>query len=517
MPIKVFVLFMRSKSWLKYTLFQNHKICRCYNEIMFLDVLAQAAREKCGLTREDPLLVGVSGGVDSLALLVGLDELGYSLVVAHLDHGLRPESAEDAGYVSALTEKRGLSFVSARVDVGRYAADQGLSIEEAAREARYRFLFDQARRVNAQAVAVAHHADDQVETVLMHFLRGAGLPGLSGMDPRRTLAAYESEIPLVRPLLEVWREEIEVYVAEAGLEPRMDISNRDTTYFRNRLRHVLLPELETYNPQIRQVLMRMSKVLGEEDRTLRALAAEGWEVCFIKESVERVQLDGSAFRALPTALQRRVLRRAIDRLRPTLRDIGFDTVERGLAFIQAPSESGEIDLAARLNLAVIGDRLIVKTWEADLPDWEKPLLVSKDQTVALAPGEAAPLRHGWRIEAEVITELPEDLLGAVGEIGPMEAWLDADMLSLPLLVRGRKPGERWQPLGMRGHTQSLQDFFINEKVPTHLRDVWPLVCSGDEAAWVAGLRPSEGFKVQAGTQKVMHLRLVQDGGRKSVS
>ena len=161
--------------------------------------------------------------------------------------------------------------------------------------------------------------------------------------------------------------------------------------------------------------------------------------------------------------------------------------------------------------------MIVKTWETNLPDWGKPLLVSEDQPVTLAPGGAAPLRHGWRLEAEEITELPEDLLGAVGEMGPMEAWLDADKLSTPLVVRGRQPGERWQPLGMAGHTQSLQDFFINEKVPAHLRDVWPLVCSGDLVAWAVGLRPSEAFKVQAGTQRVMHLRVVQDVGKKSVN
>jgi tRNA(Ile)-lysidine synthase len=476
---------------------------------MFLDVLSQAASEKCGLTHDAPLLVGVSGGADSLALLIGLKKLGYSLIAAHLDHRLRPESGEDAAFVKNLVEGLGLPFVSARVDVREIAEGQGQSIEEAAREARYQFLFDQARRYGAQGVAVAHHADDQVETVLMHFLRGAGLPGLSGMAYRRTLASWDPNIPLVRPLLEIWREEIEAFVEEVGVVPRVDASNRDQTFFRNRLRHSLLPELESYNPQIRQVLWRMSEVLAEEDHTLESLTGEAWRACIIKESPDRVQLRLAAFRALSTAIQRRVLRRAIAHLRPGLRDIGFEAVERGLALIEAPPESREIDLVARLNLAAIGDRLILKTWEADLPDWDKPLLISASQESILAPGEPALLRHGWRIEVDLVSELPEEPLVKAGEMGPKEAWLDADKLDSPLTIRGRRAGERWQPLGMAGHTQSLQDFFINEKVPAHLREVWPLVCSGGKVAWVVGLRPSELFKVGKDTQRVLHLRVLR--------
>ncbi len=494
---------------MKYTLFQMPQICRCYNETMFLDVLAQAAEEKCRLSRQGPLVVGVSGGADSLALLIGLEKLNYDLIVAHLDHGLRPESSEDAAFVEALAGVRRLPFVCTRVDVRGHAEEQGQSIEEAAREARYRFLFDQARRHQAQAVAVAHHADDQVETVLMHFLRGAGLPGLSGMAYRRILPSYDPEIPLVRPLLGVWREEIEAFLAGTGLNPRVDASNRDRTFFRNRLRHALLPELATYNPQVRKVIQRMAEVLGEEDRFLDALAVEAWKDCFVMEAPGSVQLDIEAFRSAPIALQRRVLRRAIDRLRPALRDIGFETVERGLAFVAEPPESKVIDLAARLNLAVVGDRLIVKTWSAELPDWGQPLLISADQESTLAPGAPVLLRHGWRIEAEMLSNLPGDLLSAVGELPPLETWLDADRLARPLVVRGRKPGERWRPLGMGGHSQSLQDFFINAKAPAHLRDLWPLVCSEGQVAWVAGLRPSEAFKLKADTQQVLHLRVVK--------
>ena len=476
---------------------------------MFLNVLAATAEEQCGLIKDRPLVVGVSGGADSLALMLGLQALGYDLVVVHLDHGLRTESAADADYVAELAAARGLRCVRNRVAVGQGLAEGGGSLEEVAREARYRFLFDLARREGAQAVAVGHHADDQVETVLMHFLRGAALPGLSGMPYRRRLPAWDEHIPLVRPLLGMRREEIESFVATQGVDVREDLSNRDTTYFRNRLRHELIPELETYNPGFRQVVWRMADVLGEEDRYLDELTDEAWMACQKAEGDGRVEIYLCIFRELPRALRRRVLRRAIACLRPNLRDVGFEAIERGLAFAAEPTERGEIDLAARLNLAVVGEVLIVKTWEVALPEWDQPLLLAEGVQAVLDIEHPVQLAHGWRLTAEVVEEAVEDIPGKFARMDPNQAWLDLDTLSLPLSVRGRRPGEGWQPLGMDGHTQSLSDFFINQKIPAHWRDRWPLVCSGEMVAWVARMRPSEAFKVRKNTQRFLHLQLQQ--------
>ncbi len=322
---------------------------------MFLNPLEKTAQTKCGLTNENPILVGVSGGADSLALMHGLHRLGYPLVIAHLDHALRAESAADAVFVRQKAESLGLTFIEKRVDVGAFAESEHFSIEEAARTVRYRFLFSTARDLGAQAVAVAHHADDQVETVLMHFLRGAALSGLSGMKYRSVMPVWDDEIPLVRPLLDLWREDIEAYLSEIGWQAREDLTNRDTTYFRNSLRHELIPELEGYNPQFKEVLWRMANVLGEEDRYLTDLAEQAWESCLIVRTQERVDLDREVFLSLDKALQRRLLRKALGLLRPDLRDMGFEVVERGLAFVETPSESGEIDLVSQLNLGVIKD------------------------------------------------------------------------------------------------------------------------------------------------------------------
>lgn len=477
--------------------------------IMFLDDLERAALEKCGLNKKQSLVVGVSGGADSLALMHGLHELGFNLIIAHLDHALRPESPQEADFVRDLAESCDLPFIYKWMDVAEVADEAGQSLEEAARECRYRFLFEEARLHQTQAVAVAHHADDQVETVLMHFLRGAALPGLSGMAYRQVIESWDKDIPVVRPLLGVWRDEVDLYVKDAGLEPCIDLSNQDTTYFRNRLRHELIPKLETYNPKVRAVLWRMADVLQEEDRFLSKLANAAWEKCLIQIGEDHVELRYALFLDLNKAIQRRVMRRAIASLRPDLRDIGFDAVERGLSFIASPPESGMIDLAARLNLVLVKDILIVKTWNAALPDWEKPLLPADSFSTSLDIGESISLKYGWRIEAQEIRQPSKKLLDKVEKLPANEIWLDLDTLELPLILRGRKEGERWQPLGMGGHSQKLSDFMINEKIPQHLRNSWPLVCSGKQIAWVVGLRPSDPFKVTKATQRLLRLRLIK--------
>jgi len=478
---------------------------------MFLEALSQAAREKCHLNPDDPVLVGVSGGADSTALMIGLRTLGYNLLVAHLDHGLRDESSQDAEFVSALANQYKLPFFCERMDVGGFAKEHGMSLEEAARQVRYEFLFKLARENNAQAVAVAHQADDQVETVLMHFLRGTALPGLSGMTFRKVLPLWDDTIPLVRPLLGVWRDMIEEYLTEIDVTPRIDRSNLDTAYFRNRLRHELIPDLATYNPSIREAIIRMSEVLREEDIFLKGLTEEAWQSSIAYTRSDYVEFYLSRFIKLNRSLQRRVLRRAISLLSPDLRDVGFHIIEKALVFANEPEKSGQIDLVSRLNVAVLEDFLIIKTWDADLPDLEKPLLHTATQTEELDIDHPVQLRHGWQLYAEIKHPIKGlEIDKKVKELKTNEAWLDLDRIRVPLEVRGRQKGDHFQPLGMSGRSQKLQDYFVNEKVPEHIRDVWPLVCSGDEIAWVCGRRPSETFKITENTDRIMHIILIKN-------
>ncbi|MFU8826409.1 MAG: tRNA lysidine(34) synthetase TilS [Brevefilum sp.] len=476
---------------------------------MILERLAQAASKFCGLTKDQPVLLGVSGGADSLAMAFGLDALGYPLVIAHVDHALRPESPAEAKFVQQVAESHGWPFFSQRIDVRQAAEAANQSIEEAARLVRYTYLFERARLNKCQAVAVAHHADDQVETVLMHFLRGTALGGLTGMSYRRLMPQWDPIIPLVRPLLCIWRAEIDAYIETLGMTPCVDATNLDTTYFRNRLRYELIPALETYNPQVKTALFRMADVLQVEMDWLDKMSWAAYQACVQVETDDSIQLALPAFLGLHKALKRRVLRMAIEKLRPDLRDVGFEAIERALEYLQAGKAGGEIDLIARLNLAVIEDTLVIKDWSAELPDFGKPLLVDASFEAPLGLERPVELRHRWRLTATVEEDFSDTLLSAVKSIPNDEAWLDYDRLNLPLTVRGPREGECFEPLGMGGHSQSLQDFFVNLKITAHLRPVWPLVCADQRAAWVVGLRPSEAFKITGTTQRVLKLRLVR--------
>ena len=198
-----------------------------------------------------------------MALLDVVVRCGYKPLVAHFNHQLRGDAARDADFVRQRSEDYGLEFVLGSADVAAQASENGQGIEEAARGARYQFMFALAQERGAAALAVAHQADDQVETVLLNLLRGSGLKGLGGMR-FRSFSPFNETIPLIRPLLSCWREEITAYCGEHGLSYVTDATNQDSTYRRNRVRLELLPELESYNPQIKRTLYRMADLLAED-------------------------------------------------------------------------------------------------------------------------------------------------------------------------------------------------------------------------------------------------------------
>ena len=245
------------------------------------------------------MIVGVSGGPDSLCLMSVLRKAGYHAIVAHFNHKLRPDADADANIVEQTAARLNLASVIESGEVRAYADQEKLSIEEAARTMRYRFLMAQARRFKAQAVAVGHTADDQVETVLMHFIRGAGLAGLKGMNYRTIIHMFDPQIPVVRPLLDTWREETVVYCAANGFRPRHDPSNASLDFFRNRLRHLLIPTLESYNPRFREVIWRTSRSLAGDYEILSEVLDEAWKRCVVEETAEFVAFDEFALTQQP--------------------------------------------------------------------------------------------------------------------------------------------------------------------------------------------------------------------------
>ncbi len=462
----------------------------------------------CPLDAGSRLLLGVSGGPDSLALLDTLESLGYVTIVAHLNHGIRPEAAGEADRVRQAAESRGLPFVLGERDTSAYAQAENLSLEEAARELRYAFLFEQAQIHEADAVAVGHNADDQVETVLMHWLRGAGLTGLKGMRVCTLPNTWSEAIPLVRPLLSIWGDEIRAYCQERGLEPVFDRSNLNTNYFRNRLRHELIPLLDDYVPGIRRRLWRMAEIIAGDHAVLSTVVGRAWNNCLLEEGERFVAFDAEEFTGQPLGVKRRLIRRAVAVLRPDIRDLSFEAVERALDALEQPGQVG--NLALEVNAFREGDRFYLLEREAvdALPSRQWPQLPGDVDRIEIAlPGETA-LPGGWQLNAEWV----EDVESAWGEIitneNPYQAWIMFPKRDpADLALRSRRPGDRFQPLGMEGHQVKFSDFMIDQKIPRRARARWPLVCVGEQIAWVVGLRLSERFRVEKPASCVVHLRL----------
>lgn len=448
------------------------------------------------LSPDLPIIVAVSGGADSLCLLGTLHESGYSLIVAHFDHQLRPDSADDAQFVEEIAAQYKLPFVCGSGDVKAYAAAHKQTIEEAARNSRYQFFFEQARQHNAQAVAVGHTADDQAETVLMHFLRGAGLSGLKGILPSTRLPHFDPEIPLVRPILHLWRTDTEAWCARHNLVPREDPTNASTDYFRNRLRHTLIPELETYNPRFREVLVRTSHALQGDHALLTELVAQTWQQIMLEETPQYISFKLPSFAKLSHPLRRNLVKVGMEKLLRGQMDIAFATLERAAQFIADPDSAQRIDLASGLLLFKEQDALHLTSDAATLPLDAFPQ-ISGGAIPVTAPGEAG-LSSGWVLTGKSLSGIPR-----LKDAHPFQVAFDADALDGELSLRTRRAGDRFHPLGMEGKSMKLKDFFINIKLPRRARDGYPLLCDQEGIIWIPGYRPAHRARVTDATQRAL--------------
>jgi tRNA(Ile)-lysidine synthase len=463
-------------------------------------------QQECHLMADSSILIGVSGGPDSLCLLDVLIQAGYPLKVATFDHLLRPQSGQEVDRVRQYCTVRQIEFVSGQADVYQYAQDLGLSIEEAARELRYAFLFQQAQQYHARAVAVGHTADDQVETVLMHLLRGAGPSGLSGMGFHSLPNPWSTIIPIIRPLLSTWRKEILQYIDDHELSASQDQSNLDQRFFRNRLRHELIPTLESYNPNVRKTLWKTAQVLSDEQIVLNQVSESAWQTCIVSQSAEAVQFSSGHFNQQPAAIQRVLLRKAIGHLIPGLRDIDFEAIERARQFIQMPSLSFRMDLIAGLQLLYEKERVWLTIREGNLPSQHWPQLAIPSPASLDIPGKIQ-ISQEWELQASFRTLDGKSRQNALNNTDPYQIWLDLDQLELPLVVRTRMPGDRFQPLGMNGRSVKISDLFINQKLPRRARDRWPLICIGDEICWIPGFRVSHPFRLTDQTSRAVYLTM----------
>jgi len=466
-------------------------------------------RDQCGLVKDRPIIAGISGGPDSMCLLSILRENGYHIIAAHFNHKLRSDADADANAVEQVASRMNVASVIESGDVREYANAEKLSVEEAARNMRYRFLMAQARRFRAQALAVGHTADDQVETVLMHFIRGAGLKGLKGMSYCTVIPIFDKEIPIVRPLLDAWREETIVYCASRGIHPRHDMSNDSLDFLRNRIRNLLIPSLESYNPRFKEAALRAANSLSGDHEILMDVLDDAWKMCVVQQTEEFVSFDSAAFTRHPLGLQRHLLRRAIDLISPQGLDVNFATLERGTSFINEPHRRPRMDITGGLHLLREGMLIYLIANESGLYVELWPQMPDDSSTIPLKLPGSVPLSGGWRLICERWNMASLAMEQARSNTDPYQVWLDARVISDALELRSRHEGDRFEPLGMDGHEMKISDFFINVKLPQRARDRWPLLCMGDKVVWVPGHRPAHSFRLTESTRQALYFSMTK--------
>jgi tRNA(Ile)-lysidine synthase len=443
------------------------------------------------------LVVGVSAGVDSMVLLHLLSayrqEFDLSLIVAHVNHGLRPEESEkEMELVKKESERLGFTFEYGQFNVKEFQKVGGISLQDAARRIRFHFLNVLLQKYNANKIALGHHADDQVETVLLRLMRGSGLKGLKGMLPIR-------EGRVIRPLLEVWRREIESFAEEMKIPYLLDSSNLKKNYLRNQLRLSLIPLIEKeYQPNFKKIVLKTSTILREENDYLERETEESYQK-IVREGKDTLSFGFSEYQSLHPAIQWRIIQKMLRRIytgEMILEEGEWLGVSQIYKKLEQPSPSFLLELPHGVCLAKRYDLVLMKKeWVKQIPPFEVELI---------SPGRT----YIEEIEKEVMIEETsrndkfKDLYGL-----PNVVLLDYQNLQFPLKIRNFRPGDRFQPLGVKG-TQKLKEFFIDHKIPKFERPRIPLLISGEMIAWVVGYRIDERVKITENTQKVLKVKVM---------
>lgn len=461
------------------------------------------ATEKQLWDEGDTIIVAVSGGPDSVALLHVLHEISsrripLKLICAHVHHGFRQESDDEAVMVQRLAESLGIPVETAYIDVPAYMKSSGKGVQEAARDKRYEFLFETARKYGAISIALAHHADDQAETVLMRLLRGTGPSGLAGMKIKRS----QKNVELIRPFLRINKTDLIELCDQCGYSYAIDYSNMLTKYRRNAVRLEVFPFLEQYNTQISSSLNQLAEVTGEEDDYME-LAAEGAYRSLVREIDGRTSFDAPSFLGLHVALQRRLIKLILNYLSADQENTDFvkiETVRQGV--LQDRRTNWRLDLGGGLTCIreygevsfcpkpLVGQGKYI--YQLDSPDGPDLVLPEIGKILKLALVDGEEMRDGIKLASG-------------------EASFDADQLLFPLTVRCRQPGDKMKVMGLNG-SKKVKDILIDEKIPPSVRSMIPMVCDGSGSiVWIPGVRRSVHAAVGRHTTCILRMELVNAG------
>ncbi|MDK2814360.1 MAG: tRNA(Ile)-lysidine synthase [Thermoanaerobacter sp.] len=448
------------------------------------------------IKENDKIVMGVSGGPDSLCMLDILynlkDLFNLKLYVVHVNHLIRGEEARrDAQFVENICCKLKLPFFLFEKDVKKIAKEMGYSEEEAGRYVRYQAFEEVLKEVKGNKIAVAHNKNDVVETVFLNLIRGAGMTGLIGIKPVNG--------NIIRPLIEIERKEIEIYLKEKGLKPAIDFTNYEDLYKRNKVRLKLIPFInETFEVDIIKNIYRMAKIILEENDYLEKECEKIFnEVCYFNQ--EEIFADIEKLRVQHPAIQRRLVRLMYQKLKGDIYGLEYIHVEDVLSLLDKPTSS-KIDLPFEIEALKSYNNLImrkvkqkeVKTFWAKLniPGITNIDGIGQFKTTVLGIEEVKKL-----------------------DIGKYTKFFDYDKIQKDVVIRNRQAGDVFSPLNMGG-SKKLKEFFVDEKIPREIRNSIPLLAIGNEIVWVVGYRMSDKFKVDKNTKKVLVIEYTKEENKK---
>jgi tRNA(Ile)-lysidine synthase len=485
---------------------KNNGYKKSHLEKKILRVVDHTIRSFHMVQTGEAVLVAVSGGADSVALVYILLELSpaYSLrlAIAHLNHCLRgKESDRDEAFVAALAKQLELPFYSGRQDVFRYQKQHRLSLEEAARQVRYRFYDSIAAKYGYRKIALGHHGDDNAELVLMNLLRGSGPLGLSGISPVR-------DDRIIRPLIKLRHSEIMDYVAVRKLDYVTDSSNQDLNFHRNKIRARLIPQLKDgYNPKLIDSLNRLTAIVGTEEAWIEDLIQPVYENTVVFKEKDKLGLSITELNQQPIAVRRRLIRKAILSVKANLRRVAFAHIEAAWQLAQTGATCGFLDLPDRIGIQRDGQILTV--FKKSLKPGCSDKASFPSQTPAYeyrlsAPGKILIEEAGLQIR---FSEIPNAPLPDLDPAGHRIAFFDMDRIRFPLVIRNFRAGDRFSPLGLSG-SQKLKKFFIDHKISRPERRKCPIVLSRQRIIWIVGHRLDNYAKLGPQTRRILKAELL---------
>lgn len=469
---------------------------------MIINSVRQTIKRENLIEKNDKILIALSGGPDSICLLDIMiklkDEYDLTLYAAHLNHRIRGiDAQEDSLFCQKICKKNNVTFFVKNIDIPELAVQQSRGVEEVARDVRYDMFFDIKNKLGINKIAVAHNLDDQAETMLMKMFRGSGIQGLRGID-------YKRKDGIIRPLLDIYKSQINEYCDVNNLNPRIDKTNFESDYSRNKVRLDLIPYIENnYCENIKQILSRTANVIRDDYNYIEEVSKEHYELLVKNKSDDEIILDLPLLKNTDTAIQKRVIRLAILDIMGNLNNIE------------------NVHIVDSLSLLEKSDGKII-----NLPKNLKAYIKNEDYVITTKNQENEEITYEYKIEINGKTVVNEIGLTVTTSVLPAKDSLalpvskyikvfDYDKIVGSLYVRSRKIGDKLSPIGLTG-TKKIKDILINKKIPADTKYMFPIISDDEQILWLLGYRISENYKIDDSTQRVIRIQLEYDDDRRNI-